>query len=70
MVIYYAPKISPKIFINIGIGYTSSNIILFNTFMLTIVHFLGVPPGLYFHTIKTGKLKGIALIIHFNQFYL
>ena len=70
MVIYYTPKISPKISIYIGIGYAFSIIILFNTFMSTTAHLLNVPPNLYFHITKIRKLKGITLIIHSNWFYL
>ena len=66
MVIYYAPEIFPKIFIYIGIGYAFNIIILFSVFILTIIHFLGVPPNLYFHIIKTGKLKGVTLVIYSN----
>ena len=70
MVIYYAPEISPKMFIYIGIGYIFGIIILFNVLMSIIVYFLNVPPGLYFYIIKIGKLKGVALVIYSNQFYL
>ena len=66
MVIYYAPEIFPKIFIYIGIGYIFGIIILFNIFMLIIVYLLGVLPGPYFYITKTGKLKGVALVIHSN----
>ena len=64
MVIYCVLKIFLKIFIYIGIGYIFGIIILFNIFILIIIYFLGVPPGLYFHIIKIGKLKGIILIIY------
>ena len=70
MVIYCVLKIFPKMFICVGIRYISGIVILFNIFISTTVRPLGMPPGPYFHIIKTGKLKGMALVIYSNQFYL
>ena len=70
MIIYYALKIFPKMFIYINIGYASGIVILFNVFILITAYFLDILPGLYFHMIKIGKLKGIALVIHSNRSYL
>ena len=67
MVIYYAPEIFPRISAYISIRYASSIVILFNALISTTAYLLGVPPGLYFHTTKTGKLKGMALVVYSSR---